>query len=329
METPRVYPSQTGGSISGKVGDATDLQDGMGGPKPRLDLVIVGSASRDMTSDDARGWRLGGSATYCSLAAARLGLRVGCVLGVDAAASTADELTWLEESGVDLRPVLLARGPVFENIERNGHRRQRWLSECDPIPADALPLEWRSVRGWLLAPIAGELAGEWSRVPGPGAAIGIGWQGMLREFAGDGWVERVHPQPSSLLEAAGLVSASVDDLPATTALPSLRKLAPLATIVLTAGLRGGLVIRKSGMARYPAIPATEVVDPTGAGDVLLAALMVGWLLHGELATSRSLRFAAAAASCAVEGMGLAAVPTSDQVAARLGEVAGAAQSDPA
>jgi hypothetical protein len=57
--------------------------------------------------------------------------------------------------------------------------------------------------------------------------------------------------------------------------------------------------------------------------------MVAWLVRGELATSRSLRFAAAAASCVVEGMGLAAVPTSDQVAARLGEVAGAAQSDPA
>lgn len=296
MELPRVYPSRSGAS---------------------LDLVVVGAASRDVTADDARGWRLGGSATYCSLTGARLGLRVGCVLGVDAEASDAAELSMLEESGVDLRRVLLDRGPVFENLESNGHRRQHWLSECSAVPTAALPLEWQDVHGWLLTPVAGELAGEWSSVPRPGAAIAIGWQGMLREFSGDGWVRSVAPAASPLLEAAALVATSADDLPAGTALPELRTLAPLATIVLTAGPRGGLAIRISGMTRYPAIPAKIVVDPTGAGDVFLAALMVAWLLHGERATSGALRFAAAAASCAVEGMGLAAVPTAGQVAERL------------
>ena len=51
--------------------------------------------------------------------------------------------------------------------------------------------------------------------------------------------------------------------------------------------------------------------------MFLAALMAAWLRYGELATSRALRFAAAAGSCAVEGAGLAGVPTEAQVIARL------------
>ena len=282
------------------------------------DLVIVGAASRDLTPDDARGWRLGGSATYCSLTAARLGLRVGCLLGVDFEASNAAELLLLEESGVDLRRVLLERGPVFENVESDGHRRQRWLSECSPVPMAALPRAWQKAHGWLLVPVAGEVAGEWSGVPPRDAALGIGWQGMLRAFAADGSVRGGRPEPSALLEAAGLVAASVDDLPSGTALPDVRWLAPRATIVLTAGQRGGLVIRESGMTRYPAIPAATVVDPTGAGDVFLAALMAAWLLRGRLATPQALRFAAAASSWVVEGVGLTAVPTLAQVVERLG-----------
>jgi len=321
VAAPGVYPSQSGGSVGREVDESADLADGTNGPPLHPDLVVVGAASRDLATANARGWRLGGSATYCSLTAARLGLRVGCVLGVDAEASRAPELLLLEQAGVDLRRVPLDSGPVFENIETDGHRRQRWLSQCSPVPVSALPAEWRSVRGWLLVPIAGELSAEWSGVPAPDAAMGIGWQGLLREFAPDGWIRGVAPEPSVLLEAAGLVAASVDDLPAGTALPALRVLAPRATIVLTAGDRGGVVVRKEGLARYPATPAT-VVDATGAGDVFLAALMVAWLLRGELATSQALRFAAAAASCVVESPGLTAVPTLGRVVERLGRGAG-------
>ncbi len=38
------------------------------------DVVVVGSACRDLVEDDPRGWRLGGGASYSALAFARLGL---------------------------------------------------------------------------------------------------------------------------------------------------------------------------------------------------------------------------------------------------------------
>jgi 2-dehydro-3-deoxygluconokinase len=97
----------------------------------------------------------------------------------------------------------------------------------------------------------------------------------------------------------------------------VRALAPRAALCLTAGDRGGLVLRNGHAARYRAIAAPSFVDSTGAGDVFLAALVAAWLLLGDLAAPRALRFAAAAGSCAVEGAGLAGVPTAAQVAARL------------
>ena len=282
------------------------------------DLVVAGAASRDLAGGDPRGWRLGGAATYCSLAAARLGLRVGCLLGVDDAASSAEELDLLSAAGVRLRRVALDRGPVFENIDTAGRRRQRWLSESDPLPVASLPAEWRGAGGWLLVPVAGELPGDWAAVAAAGARVGVGWQGLLRHFGAAGWVERAGPAESPLLGRAGLVCASVDDLSPDVGLPELRRLVGAATLVLTAGSGGGLAFQGSRLVRYPALAADAVADPTGAGDVFLAALMAAWLMTGELATPRALRFAAAAGSLAVEGVGLAGVPTRAAVASRLG-----------
>jgi sugar/nucleoside kinase (ribokinase family) len=303
------------------MSEADGVYDGSTGSSgDRLDLIVVGAASRDVTPNDPRGWRLGGAVAYASLAAARLGLRVGCLIGVDGPAAGATELGLLQAAGVLVHRVPLEHGPVFENIERDGHRRQHWLCASDPVPVAALPAEWRGTRGWLLGPVAGEVGGEWAAVAAAreDACVGVGWQGLLREFAADGWVKRVDPARSPLLEAAGLACASVDDLAPGVGLGELRGFAPRATVVLTAGDRGGLVIRDSRLVRYPAIPAPQVVDPTGAGDVFLAALMAAWLLHGDVATSQALRFAAAAGSCAVEGAGVAGVPTGEQVIARVG-----------
>jgi hypothetical protein len=223
----------------------------------------------------------------------------------------------LETAGVSLLPFRLEHGPVFENIEAGGHRRQRWLSASDQIDGEALPEEWRSAPGWLLAPNAGELGRAWTGMIPEAAAVGLGWQGLLREFPDDGWVRKVGPRHPSLASAAGLVVASMDDLDRDTRLEHLRAAAPAAAIFLTAGEGGGVALSSGKLRRYFAVPAPAVVEPTGAGDVFLAALMTAWLITGEVATSGAMRFAAAAASCAVEGIGLAGVPTRGQVRARL------------
>lgn len=320
-EARRVYAGPPIGPARSEASPA----DGTAPAEPP-DLVVVGAASRDLTDGDPRGWRLGGSAAYCSLAAARLGLRVGCLLGVDYMAASAGELDALLLAGVQLRRVALERGPVFENIETDGHRRQRWRSMSDSIPLAALPGEWHAARGWLLAPIAGELPDDWPAAAPADARVGLGWQGLLRDFGADGWMKRRRPMASSFAGRAGLVCASVDDLPPDFDLAELRRLAAAATIVVTAGAHGGLAIEGPRLIRYRALAVDVVEDPTGAGDVFLAALMVAWLTTGELATPRNLRFAAACGSLAVERVGLAGVPSKAGVASRLSRGAAPEQS---
>ncbi len=299
-------------------------------PPGEPDLVVVGAASRDLAADDPRGWRLGGAAAYCSLTAARLGLHVRCLLGVDGAAASADELGMLTDAGVELRLVPLNRGPVFQNVEVAGSRRQRWFSKSDAVAPSALPVEWRGAAAWLLVPVAGEIGEEWAAELAAisGARVGLGWQGLLREFGPDGWVHNTEPRPSPLLSMAGLVCASRHDLEPLMTLGQLRPLAPLAAIVLTSGSAGGVVFRGTDEARYQSLLSSAEVDPTGAGDVFLAALMVAWLATGEPATADALRFAAAAGSCAIERVGLAGVPTREEVAVRLGEAAARPRARP-
>src|SRR5262245_8569116 len=93
-------------------------------PSDRPDVVVVGAASRDRVPDDPRGWRLGGAVSYAALAIARLGLRVGALIGADAEAAGAAELDVLRAAGADVRVVPLASGPVFDNIEHPDGRRQ-------------------------------------------------------------------------------------------------------------------------------------------------------------------------------------------------------------
>ena len=100
---------------------------------------MVGAASRDLVDDDARGWRLGGGVSYSALALARLGLRVGALVGVDGLAADADELDLVRDAGADVQLVHLARGPVFVNRETPDGRVQESHEVSDPIPVEALP----------------------------------------------------------------------------------------------------------------------------------------------------------------------------------------------
>ena len=287
--------------------------------------VVVGSASRDLTPDDVRGWRLGGAAAYCGLTLARLGLRPRVVLGVDAAASGADELEMLRTAGAEMHLVRLASGPVFRNRGTANHRVQDCLDPGVPLEAD-VPADWAAGPAWMLVPVADELGEGWASVPPAGAFVAVGWQGLLRNLPRAGVVTRRAPRSSAIVARADLVCLSRDDVVPTTTLARLASLMhPPAMLVVTDGAAGGLVqrLRPDGPGRtwrYPAIPAASLADPTGAGDAFLAALVAAHMGHPLAGASRrgaDLRLAAAVASLSVEAHGLLGVPDLSAVAARL------------
>lgn len=283
-------------------------------------VLVAGAASRDVVADDPRGWRLGGAATYASLTLARVGLRVRAAIGVDDEAADALELDHLRAAGVELHLVPLVTGPVFENIESPAGRRQRCLAVSAPLAPDGLPSRWTDdLDAVLLGPVAAELDDSWAMLRAP--IVALGWQGLLRELRAGADVARREPSANPLLEAASLVGASIHDFaPGTTARSLAAWLGPSTTLALTGGARGGRLIDTGpdGLAatarRYPAIPPDRSVDPTGAGDVFLAALLAARL---QPAPGGGTLFAAAAASLVVEAPGLAGVPDLEAVLARL------------
>jgi sugar/nucleoside kinase (ribokinase family) len=300
-------------------------------PSDLPDIVVVGAASRDRVQDDPRGWRLGGAVTYSALTIARLGVRVGALVGVDAEAAEAPELTALREAGANVRLVALASGPVFDNIEEPTGRRQVAHATAAPLPVEALPPEWRDAPAWLLGPVAGELDDAWAGVPPDAALVAIGWQGLLRDVQAGQPVRRVAPAPSPLLVRADIVAVSGTDFgPETRIDQVLGWLRPGATLLVTSGARGGLAaeVGPEGLRRvhhYPALRPDRAVDPTGAGDVFLASVLAArtkpQLVGGRIAQHYDLLLASAAASLLVEGHGLDGVPGRDAIRRRMSEAA--------
>jgi len=295
--------------------------------------IVVGSASRDLTPDDARGWRLGGAAAYSGLTLARLGLKPRVLLGVDALAAAANELDLLREAGADLHLARLPAGPVFRNRSTPRGRIQDCLEPGSPIDP-VLPAGWAGAATWLLVPVADEVTDAWADLPPVDAFVAVGWQGLLRNLPRGGIVSRRPPGRSAVIARADLVSLSREDVdPATPPTALLALLRRRATLVVTDGAEGGTIwsVGADGrrMARaYPATPTVGASDPTGAGDTFLAALVAGRLGHplaasGEL--EAALRLAAAVASLSVEGPGLRGVPTLSAVTERLGRAPGGDQ----
>lgn len=295
---------------------------------PEIEVVHVGSASRDLTDDDPRGWRLGGAVCYAALTTARLGVRTGAVVGADAIASEALELDDLRAAGVDVRIVRLRETPVFINDETPAGRIQTCIAAGSDLPIQARPRDWDRA-SWSLLPVADELDDAWAAALPETTHLTVGWQGWLRSIVAGRRVRRRPPRPSAPIARADLVGVSRHDVAPNTRRRDLwGALRPGAALLLTDGVAGGRWFRLGSDApvetiRYRASRTTRVVDPTGAGDVMLAALQAVMLrpaIRGSSSGSdrrADLAFAAAAASLAIEGPGLAGVPTLHDVRARV------------
>ncbi len=267
-----------------------------------IDFLAVGHVTRDLLPDG--GAAPGGTALYAALTAHRLGLRAA----VYTAGAAAVE-------GIDWYALPAAEPSTFENRYQDGRRRQ-WLHAAAPaLSAEDLPTAWRQASVVLLGPVLHEV--EAARAAAfSGSLVGMTPQGWLRD-----WDE---PLPSPLrprdwqptdTELAGinvLVLSPEDVGGDQAAAEAYARRVPIG--VVTLGVRGSLMFRGGTAEPVPAYHADEV-DPTGAGDVFTATLLIRLWETGDAAAAA--RYAAAAAACAVEGLATSALPDRAQVEARL------------
>lgn len=274
-------------------------------------FLVVGHVTRDLLADGTS--RLGGTAVYAAVTAARLSCRVA----VYTAAGPDLDLAPLHQAAegvmIVCRPA--PADTVFVNRYRGGRREQFLLDRAAPLIAKDLPTNWRALPLVLLGPVAQEVSPTWIR-SFPHARIGACLQGWLRA-----WDEEGRVRSSTWAEAdrwlAQLDAAFLSEEDVLGDLSLVEQYAALCPVlVYTEGARGATLFQQGRPCPVAPFPAREE-DPTGAGDVFAAAFLVRWVEGAS--PEEAARFAAAAASLSVQGPGVESIPHRSTVQALLRE----------
>lgn len=289
---------------------AADASPPGGGPPG---FLVIGHAVQDLLPDgDPPAWRLGGAVAYASCLAVKLGLDTAVLTSAGPDIDLASAFP-----GVDVANVPSKTSTRFRNVYGKDRRQQYLPSRAAPITPDDLPAPWRQAQIVLLGPVADEvdpaLAGCF-----PGALVGVGAQGWLRETGPDTAVRALPPEEwddQPILRFATALFLSNEDIPpeaSATALQHWGEMVP--TVAFTRGYDGTDIVHGGDRRHIDAFPATAV-DPTGAGDVFASAFLIRFKECGDVWDAA--RFAACAASFAVEGEGTATIPDRHQIEERL------------
>ena len=268
------------------------------------EFLVVGHVTRDLSAD---GYRLGGTATFGSLTALRLGLRPATVTsfadGLDVDSTLAD---------VQVHRVPSAESTTFRNTYLQGKRTQYLGGLAGPLTPSDIPTEWRSTPMVLLGPMAGEVDLDLLE-QFPDSLVVASLQGWLRQWDSSGLVSARHWDGREVLPHVNAAVVSIEDVEDPGMIDDWARIA--STLIVTMGDRGAWVYARGHRRRIGPFPTVEV-DPTGAGDVFAAAYLVRY--HETSEPFEAALFGSCAASFAVEVEGVEGIPTRAQVEERLG-----------
>jgi len=268
------------------------------------DLVVVGHVVQDLVPG---GWRLGGTATFASVQAERLGLRVGVVTRTSTDLALNDLLPGIEIVG---RPSTCTT--AFENLYEGNLRRQRVPLLAESLETEDVPESWRTAPIVLLGPVCGEVPAEMGALF-PRSLVGAAAQGWLRQLDEEGRVQMRTWSGPPFWSGCRAVFVSDEDLgQRRDQLDRWADEVPL--VALTRDWRGAKLHTHGRWQQIEAFPAQEV-DPTGAGDVFAAAFLVRY--HETEDAAEAARFASAAAACSVEAAGIEAIVGRREIEARM------------
>lgn len=255
-------------------------------------VLVCGHVTLDVLDGDRVP---GGSAWYAARALAALGARPLLLT----AAGPDFPRAALAGVEADLRPAPATT--VFANAYgARGERTQRVLSAAPPLAPGGVPAAWPAPDALLLAPVLGELDVRAFVAASGARLVAVGVQGLVREVGPDGAVapRPFAPDPAALAGVDVAVLGEDDVLGQEGLVERLAAVVPV--VAFTRGARGCDLHVRGRATHVGAHPAREV-DPTGAGDVFAAGLLLG-LARGDDPVAAA-RLGAAAASIAVEGRG--------------------------
>ena len=293
-----------------------------------LDIVTVGHFVRDFIISPKVAnpiVTLGGPPTFVSLAAEKLGAKVGVVSKVGK--DFHKHFAWLRENNVDLSWVQVVENNFTTSfaLTYNGNERSLQLkSRAPPIILTDIPSSLQA-KVIHIAPVANELSVEIirklrDRVP----LLSIDPQGFLREFDETGVMKLRRLSDVSFLQWCDVFKASIEEIRMVTGYNelgvSMEKISECGVkiVLVTLGRRGILAHFNEEFYYISACKPKVFVDATGAGDSFIGCFLAEYVRGREPLWCCCI--GSAAASFVVEDVGSRRFGEKDEVYERATEI---------
>jgi hypothetical protein len=279
------------------------------GPLEPIDYLVIGHLTQDITPN---GPRLGGTASYSSLTARALGLRVGVLTACQECLNAPE----LEKEGIRVVGMRSDETTTFENIQTPTGRIQYLHSLAPTIDLAMVPEAWRNTPIIHLGPVAREIDPNLARAF-PSSFVGLTPQGWLRTWDSQGKVSFSEwPESSFVLQHASAAVISIEDIRGNESIVE-DMASSIRVLAVTEGANGARLYWNGDLRRFRPPKMTEV-DPTGAGDIFAAAFFIR--LNATRDPWEAARFATNLAAFSVLRIALDGIPRPEEVQSVMAEV---------
>jgi len=278
-----------------------------------FDLTVIGHFSLDNITLPGKQpcATLGGAVAYVSLIARVLGASASVISNVGSDFPKT-YMSQLRDAGVDVSQIITMPSDRTTSFELTynqdlSSRELRLKSQGHPITLKELPSSFHA-KALHVAPIASEISYEIvKQLRDRCDCLSIDPQGMTRQFDKNGYVTNNSQMDSRLLKLVDIYKSSKDEIQILTgktdleeAIKSIHKMGPK-TVIATIGAKGSVLCTQDKFFDIPAYKSTQLVDPTGAGDVFIGAYLAELLREKEPVWCACV--GSAAASLVVENIG--------------------------
>jgi sugar/nucleoside kinase (ribokinase family) len=272
-----------------------------------IDYLMIGHITRDEAPD---GPLLGGTATFSSLMASALGLRVGIVTswGADLPLGPLSELPIVN--------LPAEHSTTFENTTTPEGRLQTIFHVANSIDLNVIPEVWLNAPIVHIGPVAQEVEPALVR-HFSNSLIGITPQGWLRTWDENGRVVPTEwPEASFVLSNVGAAVISIEDLGFEDS--RIEEMATASRVLAITEHSDGVRLFWNGDVRRFRPPSVIELDTTGAGDIFAAAFF--FRMYTTRDPWEAARFATQLAAISVTRTGLQGIPTQEEIQDTMAEV---------